>query len=60
MGCVIGLIIGCAHDRVIMSDLLIELSCMQDWPGAQETVQEILKGDALAMRLINGIVSCKE
>lgn len=45
MGCVIGLIIGCAHDRVIMSDLLIELSCMQDWPGAQETVQEILKGD---------------
>ena len=25
MGCVIGLIIGCAHDRVIMSDLLIEL-----------------------------------
>ena len=28
-----------------MSDLLIELSCMQDWPGAQETVQEILKGD---------------
>ena len=30
---------------VIMSDLLIELSCMQDWPGAQETVQEILKGD---------------
>ena len=45
MGCVIGLIIDCAHDRVIMSDLLIELSCMQDWPGAQETVQEILKGD---------------
>ena len=45
MGCVIGLIIGCAHDRVIMSDWLIELSCMQDWPGAQETVQEILKGD---------------
>mgnify|MGYP007105060400 FL=1 len=45
MGCVIGLIIGCAHDRVIMSDLLIELSCMQDWPGAQETVQEILKED---------------
>ena len=29
----------------LMSDLLIELSCMQDWPGAQETVQEILKGD---------------
>ena len=28
MGCVIGLIIGCAHDRVIMSDLLIELSCI--------------------------------
>ena len=25
---VIGLIIGCAHDRVIMSDLLIELSSM--------------------------------
>ena len=45
MGCVIGLIIGCAHDRVIMSDWLIELSCMQDWPGAQETAQEILKGD---------------
>ena len=45
MGCVIGLIIGCAHDRVIMSDLLIELPCMQDWPGAQETVQEILKED---------------
>ena len=45
MGCVIGLIIGCAHDRVIMSDLLIELSCMQDCPGAQETVQKILKGD---------------
>ena len=45
MGCVIGFIIDCAHDRVIMSDLLIELSCMQDWPVAQETVQEILKGD---------------
>ena len=29
MGCVIGLIIGCAHDRVIMSDLLIELSGIQ-------------------------------
>ena len=28
-----------------MSDLLIELSCMQDWPGAQETAQEILKWD---------------
>ena len=25
MGCVIEIIIGCAHDRVIMSDLLIEL-----------------------------------
>lgn len=45
MGCVIGLIIGCADDRVIMSDLLIELSCMQDWPGAQKIVQEILKED---------------
>ena len=45
MGCVIGLIIGCAHDRVIMSDLLIELSCMQDWPGAQKIVHEILKED---------------
>ena len=45
MGCVIGLIIGCAHDRVIMSDLLIGLSYTQDWPGAQEIVQEILKGD---------------
>ena len=45
MGCVIGLIIGCAHDRVIMSDLLIELSCMQDWLGAQKMVQEILKED---------------
>ena len=44
MGCVIGIIIGCAYDRVSMSDLLIELSCMQNWPGAQETVQEILKG----------------
>ena len=29
MGCIIGLIIGCAHDRVIMSDLLIELSGIQ-------------------------------
>lgn len=29
MGCVTGLIIGCAHDRVIMSDLLIELSGIQ-------------------------------
>ena len=28
-----------------MSDLLIELSCMQDWPGAQKIVQEILKED---------------
>ena len=28
MGCVIGLIIGFAHDRVILSDLLIELSCI--------------------------------
>ena len=45
MGCVIGLIIGFAHDRVILSDLLIELFCMQNWPGAQETVEEILKGD---------------
>ena len=45
MGCVIGLIIGCAHDRVIMSDLLIELSCMQDRPEAQKIVQEILKED---------------
>ena len=42
---VIELIIVCAHDRVIMSDLLIELSCMQDWPGAQKIVQEILKED---------------
>ena len=45
MGCVIGLIIGCAYDRVSMSDLLIELSCMQDWLGAQKMVQEILKKD---------------
>ena len=36
---------GCAYDRVIMSDLLIELSCMQDWPGAQKIVPEILKKD---------------
>ena len=47
MGCVIGLIIGCAHDRVIMSDLLIELSCMQDWPehyfGAVYDCEENLK-----------------
>ena len=28
-----------------MSDLLIELSCMQDWPGEQKIVQEILKED---------------
>ena len=28
-----------------MSDLLIELSCMQDWPGAQKIVHEILKED---------------
>ena len=49
MGCVIGLIIGGARDRVIMSDLLIELSCMQDWPGAQETVQEILKGKVVIL-----------
>ena len=45
MGCVIGLIIGYAHDRVIMSDLPIELFCMHDWPGAQKIVQEILKED---------------
>ena len=45
MGCVIGLIIGCAHDRVIMSDLLIELSCMQDWLVAQKIMQENLKED---------------
>ena len=45
MGCVIRLIIGCAHDRVIISELLIELSCMQDWPGAQKIVQEISKED---------------
>ena len=45
MGCVIGIIVGCAYDRVSMSDLLIELSCMQDWPGAQKIVQKILKED---------------
>ena len=45
MGCVIGIIVGCAYDRVSMSDLLIELSCMQDWPEAQKIVQEILKED---------------
>ena len=28
-----------------MSDLPIELFCMQDWPGAQTIVQEILKED---------------
>lgn len=28
-----------------MSDLLIELSCMQDRPEAQKIVQEILKED---------------
>lgn len=28
-----------------MSDLLIELSCMQDRPGAQKIVQEISKED---------------
>ena len=28
-----------------MSELLIELSCMQDWPGAQKIVQEISKED---------------
>ena len=28
-----------------MSDLLIELSCMQDWLGEQKIVQEILKED---------------
>ena len=33
----------------LMSDLLIELSCMQDWPGAQETVQEILKGKVVIL-----------
>ena len=45
MGCVIGIIVGCAYDRVSMSDLLIELSCMQNWPGTQKIVQEISKED---------------
>ena len=32
-------------ERSCSIDLLIELSCMQDWPGAQKIVQEILKED---------------
>ena len=32
-------------ERSCSIDLLIELSCMQDWPEAQKIVQEILKED---------------
>lgn len=32
-------------ERSCSIDLLIELSCMQDWLGEQKIVQEILKED---------------